>query len=46
MGYSQSWTITNGATGELYLSRAEKKMLGAGNSIGSHSPLEYMGVDA
>ena len=46
MGYSQSWTITNGATGELYLSRTEKKMLGAGNSIGSHSPLEDMGVDA
>jgi hypothetical protein len=45
MGYSQSWTIGNGSTGELYLSRTEKKLLGAGNSIGSHSPLEDMGVD-
>ena len=40
LGYSQSWTISNGSAGELYLTRAEKKMLGIGNSIGSHSPLE------
>ena len=40
LGYSQSWTIGNGATGELYLTRNEKKMLGVGNRIGSHSPLE------
>lgn len=44
MGYSQSWTIGNGSTGELYLSRTEKKLLGVSNSIGSHSPLEDMGV--
>lgn len=40
LGYSQSWTIQNGATGELYLSKTEKRILGVGNSIGSHSPLE------
>lgn len=40
-GYSQSWTIgSGGTTGELYLGRLEKKLLGVGNKIGSHSPLE------
>lgn len=45
MGYSQSWTIGNGSTGELYLSRTEKKLLGAGNSIGSYSPVEELVED-
>lgn len=40
MGYSQSWTISGGSAGELYLSKLEKKMLGCGNHIGAHSPLE------
>lgn len=41
LGYSQSWTIgSNGSTGELYLSKLEKKLLGVGNKIGSYSPLE------
>ena len=40
LGYSQSWTLANGATGELYLSKLDKKLLGIGNKIGSHSPLE------
>ena len=40
LGYSQSWTISNGSTGELYLTRTEKKLLGVGNNIGSYSPLE------
>lgn len=40
LGYSQSWTIGGGSTGELYLTRAEKKLLGSGNAIGSKSPLE------
>lgn len=39
-GYSQSWTISGGSTGELYLGKIEKKLLGVGNMIGSHSPLE------
>lgn len=42
LGYSQSWTLSNGATGELYLSKLDKQLLGAGNKIGTHSPLEDM----
>lgn len=43
LGYSQSWTIgSNGSTGELYLSKLEKKLLGAGNKIGSYSPVEEL----
>lgn len=42
LGYSQSWTIGSGGTGELYLSKVEKQMLGAGNSIGSYSPIEEL----
>lgn len=41
LGYSQSWTIgSSGATGELYLGKIEKQLLGKGNQIGSHSPVE------
>lgn len=40
LGYSQSWTMGSGSVGELYLSKAEKKLLGAGNSIGSYSPVQ------
>jgi len=40
LGYSQSWTMSNGSTGELYLSKLEKKLLGCGNKIGSSNPLE------
>lgn len=40
LGYSQSWTLGAGSTGELYLSKLDKKILGVGDSIGSHSPLE------
>ncbi len=42
MGYSQSWTVSNGSTGELYLSRTEKRLLGYGNKIGSYSPIEEL----
>lgn len=42
LGYSQTWTMSNGATGELYLSKAERKMLGIGNQIGSYSPVEEL----
>lgn len=44
LGYSQSWTVGSGSTGELYLSSLEKKLLGRGNKIGAHSPLEDMVV--
>ena len=43
LGYSQSWTIgSNGSSGELYLSKLEKKLLGVGNKIGSYSPVEEL----
>lgn len=42
LGYSQSWTMSNGSTGELYLGKLEKKLLGYGNRIGSYSQLEDM----
>lgn len=41
LGYTQSWTMAGG-TGELYVSRVEKMMLRAGNSIGSYSPVEEL----
>lgn len=40
LGYSQSWTISGGSSGELYLSKLEKKLLGVGSKLGAHSPLE------
>lgn len=36
--YSQSWTVSNGSTGELYLSKTEKDMLGIGNKLGVSNP--------
>lgn len=42
LGYSQSWTISSGSTGELYISKADKKMLGIGNAIGSYSPIQEL----
>lgn len=47
LGYSQSWTFGSGSSGELYLSKLEKKLLSVGNSIGSYSPVEALvGGDA
>ena len=40
LGYSQSWTMSGGSTGELYLSKLEKKLLGVGSRLGAHSPME------
>lgn len=43
LGYAQSWTISSGGgAGEVYLGRLEKKLLGCGERIGAHSPLEEM----
>jgi len=43
LGYSQSWTMgTSGATGELYLSRLDKKLLGVGDHVGSYSPVQEL----
>ena len=44
LGYSQSWTISSGATGEMYLSKLDKQLLGYGNKIGSYSPVEELSV--
>lgn len=41
-GYTQSWTMSGGATGELYIGKAERQLLGVGNRIGSRSPTEGM----
>ena len=40
MGASQSWTMSGGSSGELYLSKLEKKLLGVGSRVGARSPLE------
>ena len=43
LGYSQSWTIgSGGSTGELYLSKADRLLLGTGNAIGSYSPVQEL----
>lgn len=42
LGYSQSWTVSNGSVGELYLSKLDKQLLGRGNNIGSYSPIEEL----
>lgn len=40
LGYSQSWTMSGGTTGELYISKIERQMLGQKLKIGFSSPLE------
>lgn len=40
LGYSQSWTMIGGGTGELYLGKLDKQLLGMGNRIGCTSPVE------
>lgn len=42
LGYSQSWTISNGSAGQLYLEKLEKKLLGVDNNIGSYSPVQEL----
>ena len=43
LGYSQSWTMpTGGSVGSIYLSKAEKKLLGIGNAIGASNPLSFI----
>lgn len=42
LGYSQSWTLSSGSTGELYISKVDKKLLGVSNYIGSYSPIEEL----
>lgn len=43
LGYSQSWTAgSGGGSGELYIEKLEKKLLAAGNAIGSYSPTQEL----
>lgn len=43
LGYTQSWTLGTGSgAGELYLGKLEKKLLGAGNRVGSYSPVQEL----
>lgn len=42
LGYSQSWTVSNGSTGEMYLSKEDKEYLGRKCSIGSYSPVQEL----
>lgn len=44
LGYSQSWTMGSGASGELYLSKTDKQMLGGGSKIGSYSPVQELQI--
>ena len=47
LGYSQSWTMgSGGALGELYLSKADRLLLGTGNAIGSYSPVQELVPEA
>lgn len=40
LGYSQSWSIGgSGATGEIYLTKTERTLLGVGNAIASAGPV-------
>ena len=42
LGYSQSWTVSGGSTGELYIGKADRQLLGLSNSIGSYSPVQEL----
>ena len=40
LGYTQSWTIgSGGGSGELYLGKTDRQLLGLSNSVGSYSPV-------
>lgn len=41
--YSQSWTMSNGSTGELYLGKLEKTLLG-GYRLGATNPYAQAGL--
>ena len=42
LGYTQSWSMTGGTVGEMYLSKLEKRLLGVGDKLGARSPLEEL----
>ena len=40
LGYSQAWSMSSGTSGELYLSKLDKKLLRTSVKIGFRSPIE------
>ena len=41
LGYSSSWTMgSGGGAGEMYLAKADRRLLGCSDNIGSRSPVE------
>ena len=43
LGYTQSWTISGGgSSGELYLSKTDRRILGCSDAIGSYSPVQEL----
>lgn len=44
LGYQQSWTFgaSGAASGELYLSKADRRLLGLSDRIGSYSPVQEL----
>ncbi len=40
LGYSQTWSLGSGSTGELYLTKLDKKLLGVGCKINFSNPFE------
>lgn len=40
LGYSQTWSMSSGTSGELYLSKLDKKLLRTSVKIGFRSPIE------
>ena len=45
LGYTESFTISGGGgTGELYVSKSDRRLLGLGDAIGSYSPTQELVV--
>ena len=44
LGYQQSWTFgaSGAAAGELYIAKADRRLLGLGDQIGSYSPVQEL----
>ena len=42
LGYTQSFTVSNGSVGELYLSKVDRKLLKIADRIGSSNPFREM----
>lgn len=42
LGYSQSWQIGSGSSGEMYINKTDRQILGTSNKIGYVSNLEEM----